>query len=65
LDIDVPFLFDYNPSIKTPKGDPAMGTTENNKLQILREMVGSLAKACEDADLLDLICKLLMQPGGA
>ncbi len=42
-----------------------METTENNKLQILREMVGSLAKACEDADLLDLICKLLVQPGGA
>ena len=42
-----------------------METTENNKLQILREMVGSLAKACEDEDLLDLICKLLMQPGGA
>lgn len=42
-----------------------MATTENNKLQILRETVNRLAEECTDEDLLDLICKLLMQPGGA
>lgn len=38
-----------------------MDATEN-KLQALREMAARLAEACDDADLLDLICKLLMQP---
>ena len=42
-----------------------METTEYDELQILREMVGSLAEACDDADLLDLICRLLAQSGNA
>ena len=42
-----------------------MDTTKDTNLQALREMVGRLAEECTDADLLDLICKLLMQPGGA
>lgn len=31
------------------------------ELEALREMVGTLAAACADASLLDLICKLLAQ----
>lgn len=64
LDIDIPFLFGYNSSRTTQKlkGDPAMDATENTNLQALREMAARLAEACDDADLLDLICKLLMQP---
>ena len=61
LGIEIPFLFDYNSTTVTKylKGDPAMETT---KLETLREMVGRLAEDCTDEDLLDLICKLLMQP---
>ena len=36
-----------------------MESTEYDELQILREMVGSLAEACDDGDLLDLVCRLL------
>ena len=39
-----------------------METTKSNTLESLREMVGRLAEDCTDEDLLDLICKLLMQP---
>lgn len=38
-----------------------METAKNTNLQALREMVGHLAEACTDEDLLDLIGKLLMQ----
>lgn len=37
-----------------------METTKRNELEALREMVASLAAGCTDADLLDLICKLLI-----
>ena len=40
-----------------------METTISNALQALRDMVGRLVEDCTDEDLLDLICKLLMQPG--
>lgn len=40
-----------------------METTKTTNLETLREMVGRLVGECTDADLLDLICKLLMQPG--
>ena len=40
-----------------------METTQPSSLEALREMVGRLAADCTDEDLLDLICKLLMQPG--
>ena len=40
-----------------------METTENTKLQALREMVGRLVEGCTDEDLLDLIGKLLVLPG--
>ena len=42
-----------------------METTKNTNLQALREMVGRLAEDCTDEDMLDLICKLLMQPAGS
>ena len=34
--------------------------TAITELEALREMVASLATACTDASLLDLICKLLV-----
>lgn len=37
-----------------------METTEITELLALQEMVANLAAACTDADLLDLICKLLV-----
>ena len=42
-----------------------METAEYAELQILREMVARLAEACDDADLLDLVCRLLAQSGAA
>ena len=42
-----------------------METTEYAELQILREMVARFADACDDADLLDLVCRLLAQHGEA
>ena len=42
-----------------------MEITENTNLEALREMAGSLVEACTDEDLLDLICKLLVQPGAS
>lgn len=42
-----------------------MEATKTTNLEILREMVCRLAEGCTDEDLLDLICKLLMQPGGS
>ena len=39
-----------------------METTERTNLQLLREWVGNLAAECDDEDLLDLICRLLLQP---
>lgn len=41
-----------------------MENTKSSTLESLREMVRSLAEDCADEDLLDLICKLLMQPAG-
>lgn len=38
-----------------------MEATKTNALESLREMVGRLVEDCTDEDLLDLICKLLMQ----
>lgn len=32
------------------------------QLEVLREMANTLVEACTDADLLDLICKLLSFP---
>lgn len=40
-----------------------METTKNTTLENLRELAARLAEECTDEDLLDLICKLLMQPG--
>lgn len=39
-----------------------METTKSTNLENLREMVVCLANDCTDEDLLDLICRLLMQP---
>ena len=36
-----------------------METTERADLSTLREMLARLAADCTDADLLDLLCKLL------
>lgn len=41
-----------------------MEITAPTSLECLRETVCSLAAGCTDEDLLDLICKLLMQPSG-
>lgn len=41
-----------------------METTKAITLEDLRDMVGRLAQDCTDKDLLDLICRLLMHPGG-
>lgn len=38
-----------------------METTDREKLQLLREWVAALAAECDDEDLLDLVCKLLLQ----
>ena len=35
---------------------------EQTQLQVLREMASALVAECTDADLLDLICKLLATP---
>ena len=40
-----------------------METAKTTNLQALREMVGRLVEDCTDEDMLDLIGKLLMQPG--
>ena len=42
-----------------------METTKTTTLEDLRDMVGRLANGCTDKDLLDLICRLLMQPGAS
>ena len=42
-----------------------MESAEDAELQILREMAAGLVRECTDEDLLDLICKLLMQEGQA
>ena len=42
-----------------------METTRPTTLEDLRDMVCLLAEDCYDEDLLDLICKLLMQPAGS
>lgn len=42
-----------------------MENTEYDEMRILREMVGSLAASCNDADLLDLVCRLLAQSATA
>lgn len=39
-----------------------MGTLNDDPIPLLRETVATLAAACTDAALLDLICKLLLQP---
>lgn len=44
-----------------PKGAPTMEATEKTQLQIVRELVTELVADCPDADLLDLIAKLLLQ----
>lgn len=36
-----------------------MEPTALTQLEVLRDMVSTLVDACTDADLLDLICKLL------
>lgn len=33
---------------------------ENNNLEFLRTCAGDLVRCCEDEDLLDFICKLLV-----
>ena len=38
-----------------------METTDREKLQLLREWVAALVAECDDEDLLDLVCKLLIQ----
>lgn len=38
-----------------------MEVPENDKLQLLRDWVCTLAEDCTDEDLLDLICRLLAQ----
>jgi hypothetical protein len=42
-----------------------MENTKTSTLADLREMVGRLAESCTDMDLLDLICRLLMQSPGS
>jgi hypothetical protein len=42
-----------------------MEATKPATLENLRDMVGRLVEDCTDEDLLDLICKLLMQPGAS
>lgn len=39
-----------------------MGILNDDPLPLLRETIAALATACTDAALLDLICKLLLQP---
>lgn len=40
-----------------------MEPTAQTQLEFLKDMVNALVEACTDADLLDLICKLLtVQP---
>lgn len=34
---------------------------ESSSLQFLRDWLRELAEACNDAELLDLVCKLLLQ----
>ena len=40
-----------------------MESTAQAQLQALREMATLLVEECTDEDLLDLICRLLAQPG--
>ena len=40
-----------------------METTKNVTLEDQRDMARRLVDGCTDKDLLDLICRLLMQPG--
>ncbi len=40
-----------------------MEATKPTTLENLRDMVGRLTEECTDEDLLDLICRLLMQSG--
>lgn len=41
-----------------------MEATDCTDLQLLREWACTLVERCTDEDLLDLICKLLVQPSG-
>ena len=37
----------------------------NGELEYLRERIRELAAECTDADLLDMLCRVLVQSGGA
>lgn len=49
------------PITKTERGNN-MEPTALTQLEFLRDTVNNLVEACTDADLLDLICKLLSIP---
>ena len=40
-----------------------MENAQNSNLEALRAIVGDLVSACTDADLLDLVYRLLVQSG--
>lgn len=42
-----------------------MEATDRTQLQLLREWASKLVESCTDEDLLDLVCKLLMQSSGS